>query len=723
MELILLIIGLFFDVIVASLVLIRDRSKRPNQMVVAVALSLIFWQLTNFLADQTSSLTVFWNSASFIGPLFILFFSNLFIVYLKNKKPDKNLIKIQIVFIIIQIFLSAAGLIVKKVTPRIVNNSIVGYNPIYGNYYIVYIVIIFFFMIVIVLNIHKSLQQATGKLREQIVLIKYGALIAIILAVVTNVVLPDILSNSSTAEYAPLASVIFMGVLSYAIIRHRLFDINFVIARSVGYIVTLAFFMAFYASVIFFITKMILNLNISISAQIWLSATIAVASSGFPSLKRKFDSITDKIFYKDSYNAQDLLDDLNKVLVSNTNLKSLLKSSSDIIEQYLKAEFCYIGLKDNKKNINFIGNYKTFLDINTINTVLDSINKQKDEIIITDLLSSDQYDLIEILQSFSISMIIEFRIHNKSSSVEESGILILGNKKSGSVYLNNDYKVVSIITKELAISIQNAQSYEKIRELNNDLKLKIDQATKKLRNSNEKLKQLDESKDDFISMASHQLRTPLTSVKGYLSMVLDGDTGKLSKIQHEMLSQAFISSQRMVYLIADLLNVSRLKTGKFIIESTKVNLAQMITQEISQLKDTAEARSLKLIYQKPDAFPDLILDETKIRQVIMNFIDNAIYYTPAGGKIKIQIIDSNKTVEFKVEDDGIGVPKSEQQHLFTKFYRATNARKARPDGTGIGLYMAKKVILAEHGSIIFDSREGKGSTFGFILNKAKLVAP
>jgi signal transduction histidine kinase len=114
-----------------------------------------------------------------------------------------------------------------------------------------------------------------------------------------------------------------------------------------------------------------------------------------------------------------------------------------------------------------------------------------------------------------------------------------------------------------------------------------------------------------------------------------------------------------------------------------------------------------------------MLDETKTRQVIMNFIDNAIYYTPQGGTIDVELQDKGSNIELRVIDSGMGVPKSEQPHLFTKFYRAANARKARPDGTGLGLYMARKVIVAQGGSIIFDSKEGKGSTFGFTFKKTK----
>ena len=234
---------------------------------------------------------------------------------------------------------------------------------------------------------------------------------------------------------------------------------------------------------------------------------------------------------------------------------------------------------------------------------------------------------------------------------------------------------------------------------------------------------MDQTKDDFISMASHQLRTPLTSVKGYVSMVLDGDAGQINDLQRKLLNQSYISSQRMVYLISDLLNVSRLRTGKFLIEAIPSNLAKVIKDEIEQLQETAKGRNLELTYEMPKQFPTLMLDETKIRQVIMNFIDNAIYYTPSGGHINVKLTDTKERVSFTVTDDGIGVPKQEQPHLFGKFYRAHNARRARPDGTGLGLFMAKKVIVAQGGAILFKSQENRGSVFGFTFTKAHLAPP
>jgi signal transduction histidine kinase len=141
------------------------------------------------------------------------------------------------------------------------------------------------------------------------------------------------------------------------------------------------------------------------------------------------------------------------------------------------------------------------------------------------------------------------------------------------------------------------------------------------------------------------------------------------------------------------------------------------------LVETAQGRLLQLTYHKPEHFPTLNLDETKIRQVVMNFADNAIYYTPAGGHIDIWLTETPKAVELRIVDDGIGVPREEQHHLFTKFYRAKNAQRARPDGTGLGLFMAQKVVVAQGGAIIFSSKEGHGSTFGFTFPKARLHVP
>jgi signal transduction histidine kinase len=301
------------------------------------------------------------------------------------------------------------------------------------------------------------------------------------------------------------------------------------------------------------------------------------------------------------------------------------------------------------------------------------------------------------------------------------GFLFLGKKSTGR-YTRRDDRLLSASVDGLVIAIENALAVQEVKDLNESLEQRISAATKELRRSNAELQKLDEAKDEFISMASHQLRTPLTSIKGYISMIMEGDVGKVSKDQAHLLEEAFTSSERMVRLIGDFLNVSRLQTGKFVIDKHTVDLAALVESEIAALESNAASRSLKFVYKKPKNIPPLDLDESKIQQVIMNFADNAIYYSKETSTITVSLKVSGDWVEFRVKDTGIGVPQAQQERLFGKFFRATNARQQRPDGTGVGLFLAKKVVDAHQGEIIFSSTENKGSTFGFRLPIEKLRA-
>jgi signal transduction histidine kinase len=338
-------------------------------------------------------------------------------------------------------------------------------------------------------------------------------------------------------------------------------------------------------------------------------------------------------------------------------------------------------------------------------TKLISLENLSNEVL-ADFLSCPPSDIKRAKQHLHLKSLYVIKLLARRQIV---GLLVVGYTSPIAQLSPADTELLDRLSESIGVALDNKLLFEENQ-----------QVLRQIKESNAKLRALDEAKDDFISMASHQLRTPLTSVKGYISMVLEGDAGKITPTQKKLLTQSFFSSQRMVYLIADLLNVSRLRTGKFMIEPTPVNLAAVVEEELEQLKETAVARALKLTYKKPKHFPELMLDETKIRQVIMNFTDNAIYYTPSKGRINVRLIETPTSVEFRVEDNGIGVPKGERPHLFTKFYRAGNARKARPDGTGLGLFMAKKVVIAQGGALIFESQENKGSIFGFVFSKSKL---
>lgn len=559
--------------------------------------------------------------------------------------------------------------------------------------------------------------QHTAQLRY----ITVGTYLTFVPAITFGAILP-LFSATSWSNIGPLFSILFLIAAGLAIVKHQLFDVRLVAARSMAYTLSLgALGLAFVVATNLATTFFTNDEDVGGTLRAVYAVLAVILALAFPPIKSFFDRATNRIFFRDSYDSQLFLDKFNKLLVSTYEFKSLLHKCAGAIEDTLRPTFCAFSIHATASTSRkFVGSDKlpaiTKADLDTIQQIVSHV---RTTVILTDDLSERYADLHKVLKANNI--VVVARLAANHSSEAGAGCILLGPKKSGNSYSSQDLRLIGIIANELVIAVQNSLRFEEIENFNLTLQAKIAEATRKLRSTNEKLRALDETKDDFVSMASHQLRTPLTSIKGYTSMVLEGDAGKINATQRKLLEQSFTSSQRMVYLIADLLNVSRLKTGKFIIEQVPVNLAEVVQQEIGQLTEAAAGRSLTLTYEQPETFPDLLLDETKTRQVIMNFVDNAIYYTPAGGHITVKLVETPASVEFRVEDDGIGVPKNERQHLFTKFYRAGNARKARPDGTGLGLFMAKKVIVAEGGAIIFQSEEGKGSTFGFVFSKSKMA--
>ena len=559
----------------------------------------------------------------------------------------------------------------------------------------------------------SAYKRSVGDQREVLRLMIVGFSVPIVVNFITNFIF---IGNASVQFLAPLSLLFLSGTIFYAIVRHGLFEIRPLIVRSLAYILSLGLVGLIFTVLSFTLTSFVVNSEVTRQQQAIYALLSVLLAILFQPLKIFFDKATNRIFYKDAYSPQMFLNELNASLVNSSQLQEILSLSSGTIAKYLKPSYCDIIIFSADKAIylSTIEEPQT-MKLDFITDFIERSESSQTKSILTDDLDREDQIFKKKLITYKVALLVKLPLENGLS-----GVIILGDRKSGNRYSSKDVQLVETAGDAIAIASQNSLRYEEIKSFNATLQTKISEAIKKLQRTNEKLTELDEAKDEFISMASHQLRTPLTSVKGYISMILEGDAGDINDLQKKFLNQAFISSQRMVYLISDLLNVSRLKTGKFVIENSETYLPDTVEQELKQLDETVKARGLKLEYKKPKNFPTVMLDEEKIRQVIMNFADNAIYYTPSGGKIVVELKATNSTIEYAVKDSGIGVPRHEQHHLFTKFYRAVNARKARPDGTGLGLFMAKKVITAQGGAIIFNSTEGKGSTFGFTFPRQKI---
>ena len=227
----------------------------------------------------------------------------------------------------------------------------------------------------------------------------------------------------------------------------------------------------------------------------------------------------------------------------------------------------------------------------------------------------------------------------------------------------------------------------------------------------EEAERVSQAKSEFIAIASHQLRTPLSAIKGYLSMILEGDYGKLPEKAKEKIESVYQSNERLIRLVNDILCVSKIEAGEMEINLERTDLREIIKEVIDELSIKAKEKNLYLKFEEPKEPFETLLDKEKIRQVILNLIDNSIRYTQEGGvKVKLQM--ANGRLQIVVSDTGEGLTKEEKEKLFEKFSRGTAGTKFWTEGAGLGLYIAKEFVKMHNGKIWVESEgRGKGSTF------------
>lgn len=297
-----------------------------------------------------------------------------------------------------------------------------------------------------------------------------------------------------------------------------------------------------------------------------------------------------------------------------------------------------------------------------------------------------------------------------------TGIVVLGDTRTGRTYARSDMKFLETFAVAAAPALENARLYQESCKFGEQKQQEAVLTAQELARVRTQLNDLDKAKSEFLSIASHQLYTPLTALRGYISMLLEQDFGEVSEQHRPVLDILNKSATRLIDLIKNLLDISRIESGRLELNLDVVDLAELAEELVQDLLPNAMKKRLDLQFIDPIQPVGLVVvDRERMRQVMLNFIDNAIKYT-SEGKIRVRASRHKDSVHLSVEDTGKGISREDIPLLFNKFTRVGASSRYNTEGTGLGLYVARQIIKEHRGEVFVESSgEGKGSIFTMVL--------
>ena len=686
--------------------------ERVNFTFALFAFAITVWMFGTFMMffnkNNTASI-IFWDKFVYVGvvyiPVIMLHFG---LALTKNKS------RIGKIFLILGYLISTFFLVLIP-TKLFVDDAFIyewGAHTkaqLFHHIFLVYFVAYLISWFVIVYRYYKLASSSVERER-----IKYCFLAFLILAVFGSLgYLPAY--GISIYPFAYISGLLFSVILAYAIIVHRLMDIKLALRRSFVYVFSVLAIIVPAFPVLYYLDKFFPQYIIYASLVISALAVLV-----FTPIRNYYYRIANKYFFSSLYDSGQIIAKLSDGLRSTLDVQSVYNLISDTLINSLRVKSVAV-LNYQEASQKYLIQYNNGFDLKGQRVFPSDADLHQNYIIkskplVVEELKQTVYQshkqILDLLLGLKVAMIIPLNIKN-----ETLGIVALGQKESGDMYNDEDLKTLEVISSQAAIALKNAQLYNETKQFSQTLQGEVERQTKELKKANEELKKLDKAKSEFISIASHQLRTPLTVIKGFTSMMLEGSFGQMTEVLKDKTDKIFQSTERLIRLVNDLLDLSHMEGGKMEFNFTKVDFDAMVKSVVEELVPSAKKKKLEFSWKMPDGEFWVRADEQKLRQVVINLIDNAIKYTQQGS-VNVLLERQDKDIVMSVRDTGMGLQPGESEHLFQKFVRGAEASLYHTEGAGIGLYVAKRLINEHQGQIGASSPgEGQGSTFWIKLKE------
>jgi len=652
-----------------------------------------------------------------------------FVVYfLDEEKKYKTLnllvFLIGVIFYVVTLF---SDLIMKGVSSQRVWTKLI-----YGDYVVVFYGAVLFLSSLSLFFLSKKYYSSKrgDKLRIQYFFI--GIVFFLFMNVVFNIIYPFIFGISNYYQLGDYSTVVSMIFIAYAITRRNLMGIKSFLTQTLVVLISVILLFD-----VFFLSN---GVSSQILKLLVLLTFLYFSKELIKSVKKEKESKEE--IEKVNLNLEERNKDLHTLLDASGKVSQNLDSkkiSQDIVNsvpenlKYLGYNIGVIFLYNVRKDCLYVYSVtdslltrrikeKTKVDVRKFHEHLSS----SDDLIVKTINDKEVY-ISDKMEDFFGGFInkeknnaVQKLIRAKSfvsiplfSSGQVMGVIIFSNEKKLNNITERSKNIVQAFASHIGSAIENAQLYEKTNRQMSELGA----LNRDLKKANIRLKELLEMKNEFLHITSHQLRTPLTSIRGMISMWIDGDFDKLPKAQKdEMLRRIYISTERLNNITNDMLDALELEGGVMKLKFKNISIIEMIKDTIATLQSDYDSKGIYLKMGEVDAdIPDIEAEPNYLAQIFMNLIDNSCKYTISGGTT-IDIKKAGEYVDVYIKDTGIGMESSEIKRAFEKFTRGKNAMKENASGSGLGLFIAKKILDEHNGKIVVKSDGlNKGTTFKISL--------
>lgn len=733
--------------LVGFAVLLKNPSQNINKTFFVTCFFMALWAFCLlFYEFPVIATSLFWIKATYIS-VSIAASSLLIFSFIFPKPILRNLLLPAILYaIFFSIFTTVFLISPYSWVIDVVNDPQKGLQTIWNNNYLIWI----FFMTVAcnwaLLNFILNQRRSTETFHKaQLKFLFIGIASWEIFVVTADVFVPFIFQSTSLFSISATGCVLFSGAVGYAILRHRFLDIRFALQSIVVHTVLALLISIIFlagASIFWYFTGSDFKSGVLI---VIVSASLLLTLI-FGQLISFSQYIARKLFFQSVYDYQKTLKELSTSLSSYLEMPKLVDIIIDVLMKTMRLSRVAVLINDFQNKHYKIQKTIGFDEYNGISLVKDNFLTTYLEVhpqtIALDELKSLIEETPDLNEKDRLGQLYDHMIHIEAALIipvvntkRVISLLVLGNKLSGDPYSVQDIDLLHTIASQASIAIENARLYKEVADLNQNLQIKVEGATAELQKKNldlerayQDLKVLDKLKDDFVSVVSHELRTPMTAIRSYVWMALKRSDIPLSEKLQKYLSRTLISTERLINLVNDMLNVSRLEAGRIELHPQAFSIWSLINDVLIDIVPKAKEKEIEINVSKFPV-PSVYADSNKVREVLLNLIGNALKFTPENGIIDINFSVNGPLIVTSIKDSGVGLSRDDIPRLFQRFGRLDNSyvAAATSGGTGLGLYISKSLIKLMGGEIWATSEGmGTGSTFSFTLpiaSQTQVFAP